>query len=290
MITVFTPTYNRAFSLPRLHKSLKSQTCQDFEWLIIDDGSTDETRNMTDEWIKETPFNIRYYYQENGGKHRAINKGVQLAKGEWFFIVDSDDYLPVNSIEIAKKWIKKNILSDQIAGICGVKEDISGKKSYGFPFAVMDLTPSAINEITRQEKAEIFKTDILKQYPFPDIKGEKFCPEGLVWNRIGLKYKIRYFNEVIYRYEYLEGGLTWNSIKNRRLSPTYTTMVYKERLEQKLSIKSFLRNTVNFWRFTWYSNDKSKYRGLPLFSYLLIPFGIMMMLNDTFKLRLIKNS
>lgn len=285
MISIFTPTYNRASLLPRLYESLKKQTFDDFEWLIIDDGSTDATLNLIDGWKKENPFNIRYFYQENGGKHRAINKGVQLANGEWFFIVDSDDYLPKNSLEIANKWIKTIHRLDDVAGVCGVKKDISDIRLCGFPFEVKDLTPSAINEITRQDKAEILKTDILKQYPFPDIKGEKFCPEGLIWNRIGLKYKIRYFNEVIYNYEYLEGGLTWGSINNRRSSPTYATMLYKEKLYQKLPLRRFVMTTVNFWRFVWFSKDKAKFRGLPLLVYFLMPFGAMVMMYDSIKVK-----
>ncbi|MCI7310350.1 MAG: glycosyltransferase family 2 protein [Prevotella sp.] len=93
MLTVFTPTYSRAYSLPRLYESLKAQTFVDFEWLIVDDGSTDGTKQLIEKWSDEDSF-IRYYRQERGGKHRAINLGVQQAKGDLFFIVDSDEYLP----------------------------------------------------------------------------------------------------------------------------------------------------------------------------------------------------
>ena len=196
IFTIFTPTYNRAYLLSKLYESLKSQSFKDFEWLIVDDGSTDGTRDMVDGWTNEGLLNIRYYYQENGGKHRAINKGVPLASGEWFFIVDSDDYLPDNSLEIANKWMKSVENNESFAGVSGMRR-INGNVPK-VNFEVLDLSPLRINEYIRVDKAEIFKTAILKKYPFPDIPGEKFCAEGLIWSRIGLRYKLRYFNEVIY--------------------------------------------------------------------------------------------
>lgn len=101
MITIFTPTYNRAYRLPNLYKSLQEQTCKDFEWLVVDDGSTDNTSKLFEQWqAEENSFPIRYFKQPNGGKHRAINRGVKEAKGELFFIVDSDDTLSSNAIRI----------------------------------------------------------------------------------------------------------------------------------------------------------------------------------------------
>lgn len=286
MITVFTPTYNRAYLLPRLYESLKSQTFKDFEWLIVDDGSTDGTRDLIAGWINERLFNIRYYYQENGGKHRTINMGTQLAKGEWFFIVDSDDILPDNSLEIVKKWIDTVRDDETFAGVCGVKRDITGQTPFGFSFDVLDLTPFEIGEITREDKAEVVKTQILRNYPFPDIEGEKFCAEGLVWNRIGRKYKLRYFNEVIYNYEYLNDGLTLNSMINRRKSPTYATMVYREQLPYLCSMKKKLKVSCNYWRFWGFAKKVNWREKLPTYTYLLLPFGLLMMIFDSIKIRM----
>lgn len=114
MITVFTPSYNRAYCLPRLYISLKTQTYIDFEWLIIDDGSFDDTEQLVREWLQTPMSFIRYYKQENGGKHRAINRAVALAKGDLFFIVDSDDYLPSDSLKQLSYYyeqIKENLNS-----------------------------------------------------------------------------------------------------------------------------------------------------------------------------------
>ena len=100
MITVLTPTFNRASLLPRLYKSLCKQTYRDFEWLVIDDGSSDHTKEILDQFVKENKISIRYYYKTNGGKHTAINLGLDVAKGEIFFIADSDDVLLPDSLSI----------------------------------------------------------------------------------------------------------------------------------------------------------------------------------------------
>lgn len=280
MITIFTPTYNRAYLLPKLYESLKRQTFRDFEWLIVDDGSTDDTRQVVAQWIEEKPFDIRYVYQENGGKHRAINKGVQLAKGEWFFIVDSDDYLPDDSLEIANKWIESIKIDDSFAGVCGIKKDVDGKLPSKFPFEVLDLSPLRISVFFKGDKAEIVKTAILRNYPFPDIPGEKFCAEGLIWDRIGVQYKLRYFNEVIYCYEYLDDGLSKHSVKNRRQSPTYATLVYKEQIRYNPSWNEKIRAAINYWRFVWFSKMEYKFSDIPCFAYFLLPVGLLFCIRD----------
>ena len=109
-ITVFTPAFNRAKLLPRLYKSLKNQSSINFEWVIVDDGSQDETQQVVQKFIDEGVLPINYVYQDNKGKHFAINRGVKEANGELFWIVDSDDYLPPNAIAQKKK--KYNSVSD----------------------------------------------------------------------------------------------------------------------------------------------------------------------------------
>ena len=108
LITVFTPTYNRAHLLPRLFQSLKQQTAAEFEWIIVDDESSDETETVVKKFLDErTPFPIRYYKQKHGGKHRAVNLGVKEARGSYFYIVDSDDWLPDYAVELLQKWLKE---------------------------------------------------------------------------------------------------------------------------------------------------------------------------------------
>lgn len=217
MITVFTPTYNRAENLYRLFESLKSQTCLDFEWIVIDDGSTDDTRGVVDEFILECDkFPIKYYLQENMGKHVAINYGVQVASGEAFFIVDSDDWLPNNSIELIYSFFNQIEDKEGFAGVAGLKL-YKDDKTVGSTFKgdYLDCTTlqRAKNNILG-DKAEVFYTEILKEHPFPVFEGENFMSEEVVWNRIANDgYKIRWFNEKLYYCEYLEDGLSKSSNK-----------------------------------------------------------------------------
>ncbi len=120
LVTVFTSTYNRAYSLPRLYESLIHQTYTDFEWLVIDDGSLDNTKRLVQQWVQEQKIAIRYYHQANGGKHRAINRGVELAHGELFFFVDSDDYLTDNSLAVLVDYYQQIKDDNRFAGVAGM--------------------------------------------------------------------------------------------------------------------------------------------------------------------------
>lgn len=120
-ITVFTPTYNRGYIIEKLYRSLQRQTFQDFEWVVMDDGSTDNTEEIFESWMQEdNRFPIRYYKQENGGKCRAINRGLDLAKGELFFIMDSDDYLTDNALERIVYWESTIAGQQNYAGVVGL--------------------------------------------------------------------------------------------------------------------------------------------------------------------------
>lgn len=214
MITIFTPVYNRAYIIGRLYQSLLNQTNYEFEWLVVDDGSDDRIGELIDIWIKKenAPFKIRFYRQENGGKHRAVNKGVQLAEGDAFFIVDSDDYLAADAVELVYQWWKDIEKEEGYAGVSGLRGNKKGEVIGGTPLfeAYMDAT-----NLERErygllgDKAEIYKTSVLKKYPFPEPPGEKFLTEAVVWDRIAYDgLKIRWFNKVIYICEYREDGLT----------------------------------------------------------------------------------
>ena len=219
-ITIFTSTYNRRQLIEKLYQSLLSQTQKNFEWLVIDDGSTDDTKKyFTDLLTKQQPFPIRYIKQANGGKHRAINKGVQNASGDLFFIIDSDDYLTKNAIEKINQWVATLDNSHKWAGIAGLrgysKKNVIGSRNFT-PYV------DAKNSERRKynllgDKAEIYITDVLKQHPFPEISGEKFISEEIVWNAIARDgYYLRWFNEIIYICDYLDGGLTKDNSKDQK--------------------------------------------------------------------------
>lgn len=218
-ITIFTPTYNRGPLIERLYQSLLAQTQKNFEWLILDDGSTDNTESYFANLLnKQQPFPIRYIKQENGGKHRAINKGVINAEGKLFFIVDSDDYLTENAIEKINQWTATLDDSRKWAGIAGLRGQ-SKNRILGQHNSTSEFIDAKNSERRKYnllgDKAEIYFTEVLKKYPFPEIPGENFISEEIIWNAIARDdYYLRWFNEIIYISNYLEGGLTKDSFKD----------------------------------------------------------------------------
>lgn len=210
LITVFTPTYNRGYTLEKLFNSLLIQTNKNFEWLIVDDGSTDNTENIVNGFREGSTFKIRYIKKKNGGKHTAINCGVNLAKGFLFFIVDSDDQLTKDAIEKLYKWEQSLEKKKYFAGISGNKGDVLGNLlGSTFKGNYIDAT-----NIERREnnilgdKAEAYYTSVLKKFPFPEIEGENFMTEAIVWDKIAASgLKIRWFNDIIYIVEQREDGL-----------------------------------------------------------------------------------
>jgi len=286
MITVFTPTYNRSETLPLLYNSLISQSFQGFEWLIVDDGSTDATEMLVHNWIEEKKILIRYYKQKNGGKHRAINKGVDLAHKELFFIVDSDDFLPSSSLEIIVE--KSKMLDDKIIGLAGRRQYFN-REIVGSCFPKKEFVSDSVERIylysIKGDLAEVYKTAILRKYKFPDFKGELFCAEGLIWNRIAAEYKLLFFDTPIYFCEYIEGGLSANSIKNRRKSPTYAMQLYSELVQDKrIPLWLKMRTYINFWRFSFFSSlpfiEKWKKIDRNFIGLLMYPIGWILKLKD----------
>lgn len=268
MITIFTPAYNRAYILPKLYESLCAQTSKNFEWLVVDDGSTDETEeliaNFKSQVSKNKPsFEIRYFKQENGGKHRAINRGVQEAHGELFFIVDSDDHLSADAVEwISKTW--SELGNDKsFAGLSGIRIMQDGTKiGGGEDFGMIDATSLDIRykHHVGGDLAEIYRTDVMRKFPFPDIPGEKFCTEALVWDRIaetGLK--LRYIYKGIYVGGYLPDGLSAKQRKIRRESPEYSMLYDSEGAKRKCAPLRFrVKRAIKFWEFAGDSQKSFK--------------------------------
>ena len=253
MITILTPTFNRAHLLPRLFESLTHQTDFNFEWLVMDDGSTDGTSDLfAGKTFLSAPFPIRYYRQENGGKHRALNAGVKQAKGDFIFIADSDDWLLPQSVAIVGQHASVIADDNTFAGVAGLDvfddERIVGT---GLPQDIIDCNAMDIRYRYHVDGdlKEVFKTTVLQEFPFPEIQDEKFCPEQLVWFRIAQKYKLRYFNTPIYVAEYQPNGITASIIRVRMLAPQATCMMYAEMLAYKIPFKEKIKAAINFWRF-----------------------------------------
>ncbi len=252
MITIFTPVYNRAYCINRLYDSLVAQTYKDFEWIIIDDGSTDNIADVVNRYIEEDWIKILFFSQKNGGKHRAINQGVKMASSRLFMIVDSDDWLIPDAVE----WILNTaepILEDkEFAGLSGIRITPEGYKiGGGKDFGQIDANALDIRYKYHiaGDLAEVFKTEILHHYQFPSIDDEKFCPEALVWNRIAKQYKFRYCHKGIYVCKYLPDGLTAKITELRHRSPVASAMYYSEFTKMPVPFKQKVKGAINFWRF-----------------------------------------
>lgn len=286
MLTIFTPTYNRAYIIDKLYLSLCNQTCSDFEWLIVDDGSTDNTEDLISKYIAENKIKIRYRKQANGGKHRAINYGLNLAKGELFFIVDSDDHLSEDAVEWITKTAEPIRDDENFAGLSGIRVTPSGEKiGGGLDFGIIDS--DAINIRLKHhisgDLAEVYKTKILRQYPFPTFDKEKFCPEALVWNRIAQKYSLRYCHKGIYICEYLPDGLTAKITNLRRKSPKASMTYYSEFAHTDIPFAQKVKANINFWRFKL-SEYQPHYRMISLLGILTYIPGTIYKYLDSKKL------
>lgn len=210
-ITILTPTYNRVHLLPRLYESLRNQTNKNFQWLIIDDGSTDGTKNYIKN-LSEKYFSIEYHHKKNGGKHTALNYASQYIQGAFVCIADSDDYLTVDAIQtMIDDWEKYQdnekigVISYQRAGEDG---HLFSKEINVSDYHIDDEIHFRINRRLGGDRCEVFRAEFLQKHPFPIFSGEKFMSEGWFWHKIAEHHQTVYRKKVIYICKYLEGGLT----------------------------------------------------------------------------------
>lgn len=256
-LSIITATYNRGYIIGNLYKSLEIQTIKDFEWIIVDDGSKDDTESLYKKWIQQNKlFDIKYIKQNNGGKHRALNRGIKEAKGDYIIIVDSDDYLESNAIELILKWINSIKNEEKIGAVAGNKKFENGKMIGNYPrnrlYIDCYYTKRKKYKI-KGDKSEVFKRELLLKFPFKEFENENFLPESTVWNKIAeAGYKIRYFPENICICRYLEDGLTKN-IKNLILN-NFKGYTYYEKINYKTL--SFPYNYLAISRFITIAKQK----------------------------------
>ena len=235
MITVFTPTYNRKEELKRLYESLLKQEYKDFEWVVVDDGSTDGTEELVKEFIKDNLIKITYFKQKNQGKNMAHNKGVELAKGEYFVGVDSDCALTVDALSIVNEYREKIKDREDICGLGFLNYNMKTREFVGSKFPEDEFEETYYNIYNKYkvtgDKELTFKTDIIKKFPFPKIEDEKFVPESLVFNRISKEYKFLFVNKGIINVDYLEDGYSNNYFDLVRRNPRGNMLYYKELYE-----------------------------------------------------------
>lgn len=262
MLTIFTPTYNRTDKLPRLYDSLCRQSCYDFEWLIIDDGSADNTAEVAAAFAEEKRFPVRYIQKENGGKHTAYNLALEHARGEWFLCVDSDDFL-VEDI-IGKLLDKLQTLDDQ-NGLIAYKKDITGRH-------LSDPFPNDI----RQEKMHrlglvhgcggeftlVFSTAFAKKFPFPIFPGERFVTECVVYDQMDQYGEMALFPEVITICEYQADGYSQNANAVMKKNPSGYCLYFLQRIDLQIKLLPRIIHASKYWCFRWIcSNNTLTYHG-----------------------------
>ena len=276
-ITVFTPTFNRGYLMNKLFHSLNSQTNKHFEWLIVDDGSIDQTGELVETFKEQADFEIRYFYQQNGGKHRAINHGLDLARGELFFIVDSDDSLTDDAIEKIFNNYSGIAFDNSFAGVA-FNKGFSKKRIVGETFEGTYIDCDNLHRGKHNilgDKAEVYQTDILKSIKFPVVDGENFMSEVVLWNEVARRgYKLRWFNDIIYFCDYLEDGLTKNSEKILFNNPVAHQMMTKELLQIDFTLKRKFGMIYNYHKIR---NQSIKQTAINLEQPLILVYMVVMM-------------
>lgn len=243
-VSVITPVYNRAELLNKCFKSLVDQTNYDFEWIIIDDGSTDNSLEVARSFKADFP--IKVVAKENGGKHTALNASHQYIEGKYVLILDSDDYLISTAVAtVINDWSKYEE-QDEVAMVVflrGSDEDHPLCMAYpGDEGKQVDIIRYNRKTIISSDACEVIRTELFKKYPFPVFEGEKFIAEGALWSRVGFTHKCVYINKVIYICKYLEGGLTKSGKPMRVHNPNGGMYVSNLGMMKKNFLKSRIKN------------------------------------------------
>ena len=246
-LTVFTPTYNRAYTLGKLYEALCAQTEKDFDRIIVDDGSSDNTKVLVNEWIQENKGPIRYIYQENAGKPSAHNRGAQEAEGELFICVDSDDYLTGNAVKV----LRENWENHQYDCIGMLSPRMIIMANGVIETASISITKTTLIDAYRKyhltgDTALIYKSAILKKYKFPFFQGEKFIPEGYLYDQLDQEGPLGVVSESIYVGEYLSDGYTANMKKLLYNNPQGYFAYIEQRLKIDKGIKTRFLDSIRY--------------------------------------------
>jgi glycosyltransferase involved in cell wall biosynthesis len=290
-ITVFTPTFNRAYCLHRVYESLCKQTSDDFIWLIIDDGSYDNTKELVQSWIAEDMIEIQYHYKENGGMHTGHNAAYRIIITELNVCIDSDDYLPENAIEIIIKNWNKIENRQGIAGLIGLDADKEG-------FIIGTKIPEQLEKgslydlynkhgVTGDKKL-VLCTSIVKKYPaYPEYEGEKLVPLGLLYLSIGKDYDFVYSNEVFCIVEYQQDGSSGTILKQYKQSPRGFAYGRKMKIQQQKNFIARFKEYIHLVSSSLFAKDFTiAFKEVnPLMTLLALPFGAALHLYIVLKIK-----
>ena len=284
-LTIFTPTYNRAYILPKLYDSLCEQTCQDFEWLIVDDGSTDHTKELVEGWINEKKISIRYVCQENGGKMRAYNKAVSLTETELFVCIDSDDQLASELVvkDSLTFWDEhKNGRSDKkIAGMISLRRSPFGSDISKVPPIGSSANLRAYYD---GETTSFVLTDFLRNYPYPNFEGESFITDNYIYDGMDEKYLFLFHPYFSQKCDYHEDGYTMNYRRLLFKNPRGHREYHAQRM--RLHKEGFVKSMACYISLSLFIQDRTLFSASPnmMMSLLLYPLGCLKYLYDRYKL------
>lgn len=280
-LTVFTPTFNRAYCLSQLYESLLRQTCKDFVWLVVDDGSTDATKELIDSWIAENKITIQYIFKKNEGMHSGHNVAINNITTELNMCIDSDDYLPDDAIKkIIDFW--NNNKKESWAGLIGLDAFKDGKiVGTSFPENLNECKYSLLKskyKVTGDKKF-VYKTDIIKKYPeYPIFEGEKFVPLNYKYLLIDQDYDLGVIDDVLCIVEYMPDGSSKNIIKQYIRNPKGFSHERKIRMKFAPSFKERLKNSIHYVscsillkNFNFINESTNR-----ILTITAIPFGIML--------------
>lgn len=281
LLTVFTPTYNRAHTLPRTYASLKAQDCDCFEWLIVDDGSSDGTDQLVASWIAENPpFPIRYIYKKNGGMHSAYNTAYANIDTELNVCIDSDDCLaPGAAGKIARAWSQMRDLG--YAGLMGLDSDMQGNIiGKGFPEGLKETTHGGYYANGGAgDKKLVFRTDIMKQYPpYPEFEGENYVGISAKFVMIDQSYKLGVLNEVLCNVEYQADGSSNTMFRQYIKNPKGFAYFRKVMMTYPVSRKRLVMDTIHYVSSCVMAKNKNYLKESPrkFLTLLLTPFGYLL--------------
>jgi glycosyltransferase involved in cell wall biosynthesis len=253
LVSVLTATYDRAHTLPRLHDSLREQTFRDFEWVVVDDGSQDDTDRTIAGWAKDSSFPIRYEWQANRGRHAALNRGVQLAAGRYCAMIDSDDWYRPNALErMVATW--ESIPAERRASFANVEGlcEYPDGRLVGMPFPA-DVFDSDVFEIVERhgctgDTKGMYRRDVLAAFPAPTDLG--YVTAALVWNRIAARYETRFVNEVWACNGYEPGGMTGRELELTLGSPRASRIFWAEyaAMPRRIPTRKRVRAHANYVR------------------------------------------
>ncbi|WP_413307793.1 glycosyltransferase family A protein [Bacillus sp. 1P10SD] len=282
-LTIFTPTYNRAYTLHLCYESLARQSCKDFEWLIVDDGSTDHTQDLVNNWVMEGKVRIQYAYQENQGMHEAHNKAYELINTELNVCIDSDDYMPDNAVEKILNFWKKHG-SNEVAGIIGLDAKTNGEVlGTKLPEGIKTATLSGLHSKYKMkgDKKLVYRTELMKMIPaYPVFPGEKYCPLSFKYILVDQECPLLIMNEVLCYVEYLEDGSSMNIINQYKKNPKGFSFFRKTAMKYSPTLKSKFRESIHYVSSNFMVGNKKYLLDSPckFVTLMATPFGALLYL------------